>query len=78
MNTPSPSMPTLLTPEQAAAFLQVPVTTLSVWRCTGRVALPYLKVGGHVRYRREEIERFLSQHEVRPAASPLGPAQHKP
>lgn len=49
----------LLNPRQAADFLNVPVSTLAVWRCTGRVALPYLKVGGHVRYRPEDIERYL-------------------
>ena len=49
----------LLNPHQAADFLNVPESTLAVWRCTGRVALPYLKVGGHVRYRQEDIERYL-------------------
>jgi excisionase family DNA binding protein len=64
MSAPQLQWPALMTPEQASAFLQVPVSTLSVWRSTGRVALPYLKVGGHVRYRFEDIERFLAEHSI--------------
>lgn len=63
MEPKSAPWPALLTPEQAAEFLQVPVSTLAVWRSTGRVVMPYVKVGGRVRYRMEDIERFLSQHE---------------
>jgi len=63
LNSSPPLLPALLTPEQAASYLQVPSSTLSVWRSTGRVALPYLKLGGHVRYRREDIERFLEAHQ---------------
>lgn len=51
----------LLTARQASEFLQVPVSTLAVWRCTNRVHLPFVKVGGrHVRYRREDLEAFLA------------------
>lgn len=49
-----------LTPPQAAEFLQVPEATLSVWRCTNRVVLPYFKLGGHVRYRRADLEQFIA------------------
>lgn len=40
-------------------MLGVPTSTLAVWRSTGRVQLPYIKVGGHVRYKPEDIEAFL-------------------
>lgn len=36
------------------------MSTLAVWRSTGRVHLPFVKVGGHVRYRPEDIKRFLA------------------
>ncbi|MGE4053099.1 MAG: helix-turn-helix domain-containing protein [Piscinibacter sp.] len=58
-------LPALLTPRQAADLLQVPTSTLAVWRSTGRVQLPYLKLGRHVRYRRDDVERWLREHEVR-------------
>lgn len=50
----------LLTARQASEFLQVPVSTLAVWRSTGRVQLAYVKLGGAVRYRREDIARFIA------------------
>lgn len=59
--TPAEPLGSLLTPRQASEYLQVPVSTLAVWRCTGRVTLRFLKVGTRqVRYRREDIDTFLS------------------
>lgn len=49
-----------LTPQQASTFLNVPDTTLAVWRSTHRVVLPYFKLGGHVRYRRNDLEAFIA------------------
>jgi excisionase family DNA binding protein len=60
MNPHYPPWPSLLTPREAAAFLQVPLSTLAVWRSTGRVRLPFVKVGNHVRYRPEDVERFVA------------------
>jgi excisionase family DNA binding protein len=49
----------LLTTEQAADYLAVKPATLSTWRSTNRKKLAYVKVGGQVRYRREDLERFV-------------------
>lgn len=49
----------LLDETQAAALLAVSKGTLSVWRSTGRYAVPFLKVGACVRYRRSELEAWL-------------------
>jgi len=49
-----------LTPTQLSDLIQVPVATLAVWRCTNRVVLPFAKIGGHVRYRRADIDRFIA------------------
>ena len=49
----------LLDEKAAAAVLDVTPGTLSVWRCTGRYALPFLKVGRKVRYRRSDLEQWL-------------------
>jgi excisionase family DNA binding protein len=52
-----------LTPAQAAEFLGVPEATLSQWRSSNRVVLPFWKCGGrHVRYRRIDLERFIEQN----------------
>lgn len=56
----SPPLEPLLSPREASAYLGVPTSTLAVWRSTGRVVLPFVKVGGHVRYRPEDIRRFLA------------------
>ena len=50
----------LLRPEEVAAILGVPVTTLYRWRYhrTGPVAL---RVGKHLRYRPKDVEKFISE-----------------
>lgn len=49
----------LLDEKQAAEFLGVAPGTLSVWRSRGRHALPFVKVGHLVRYRRDALETWL-------------------
>ena len=49
----------LLTQEQAAEILRVTPGTLSVWRCTKRYNIPYIKVGRLVRYRKSALDAFL-------------------
>lgn len=53
----------LLSDSQAAEFLTLAVGTLSVWRSTGRHALPYLKVGRAVRYRMGDLRAWLEKRE---------------
>ncbi|NMG53609.1 helix-turn-helix domain-containing protein [Aromatoleum aromaticum] len=49
----------LLDDKAAAAILDVSPGTLSVWRSTGRYALPFLKVGRKVRYRRADLLAWM-------------------
>lgn len=49
----------LLTDDQATIAIGVTKGTLSVWRSTGRYALPYVKAGRLVRYRVGDILDFL-------------------
>ena len=49
----------LLDEKEAANFLTVEPGTLSVWRSTGRYAIPFIKVGHLVRYRRTDLLAFL-------------------
>ena len=51
----------LLDDNAAAAVLDVAPGTLSVWRSTGRYALPFLKVGRKVRYRRADLLAWLDK-----------------
>jgi len=50
----------LLNTKQAATYLGIEPGTLAVWRSTNRRILAYVKIGSQVRYRREDLERFIS------------------
>lgn len=49
----------LLTESQAAIELDTTVGTLQVWRSTGRYALPFIKIGRNVRYKRADLEAWI-------------------
>jgi excisionase family DNA binding protein len=49
----------LVDEKEAAEILDTAPGTLSVWRSTGRYAIPFIKVGRRVRYRRSDLERWL-------------------
>ena len=51
----------LLDEKAAAQFLDTAPGTLSVWRSTGRYALPFVKIGRNVRYRRADLIAWLEK-----------------
>ena len=55
---------TLLSRKQAATYLGVKEQTLACWSTTKRYALPYVKVGRLVKYRRVDLEKFISENLV--------------
>ncbi len=56
-----------MTTEELAAHLRVEPKTLANWRYLGRGPI-YVKDGGLVRYRREDVEAWERDHTVRPTA----------
>ena len=54
----------LLTTEEAAGLLKVRPQTLCVWRSSKRHGLPYIKVGGCVRYRMGDLLEWLQAQTV--------------
>lgn len=52
----------LLTRREAAAYLGIAEQTLAVWKCTGRRALPFVKIGRLVRYRKADLDAFIIEH----------------
>ena len=56
----------LLTPSQVAKILGISVGTLTVWRCTNRYELPYVKVGSRVRYEPASVEAFIDARRQTP------------
>lgn len=49
----------LFDPDYVADILGVSSGTLTVWRSTGRVNLPFVKVGRKVMYRPEDVQSFI-------------------
>ena len=54
----------LMTAKELAAFLRKPISTIYRWNMDG-IGPPYMKVGTTLRYRREDVDRWLDQQYVR-------------
>ena len=54
----------LFTESQTAEYLNIKRQTLTVWRSTKRYALPFVRVGRSIRYRRRDLELFLTARTV--------------
>jgi excisionase family DNA binding protein len=54
----------LLNPKEAAAYIGVAKNTLNVWRCVGRYAIPYIKSGRLVKYRKSALDDFLERRTI--------------
>lgn len=50
----------LLTPQELADRLNVPLNTVRKWRSI-RTGPPVLKVGRHLRYRPEDVQAWLNE-----------------
>ena len=55
------SLEPLLSRKQAAAYLNISITTLAVWDYTKRYNLEPIKIGKCVRYRRSSLDRFIDE-----------------
>ncbi len=54
----------LMSDREAGAYLGVSPTTLTVWRCTHRYAIPFIRVGRLIKYRRADLDRWLESRTV--------------
>lgn len=52
----------LLTTTEAGAYLKTPPKTLVAWRCTKRVKVPFVKIGGNIRYRKCDLDQFVESN----------------
>ena len=52
--------PPLLTPQEAAHFLNVCVSTLANWRALKTHPLPYINMGRRIRYRIKDLDNFIN------------------
>ncbi|WP_318656998.1 helix-turn-helix domain-containing protein [Pseudomonas aeruginosa] len=62
----------LLTPERAAQMLGLSVKTLATWRSTGRHALPFIRCGARIRYRRSDLAAWLQERQSSGAPGAAG------
>ena len=62
-------MEALLDTIKAGEYLNTPVKTLVTWRCTKRVKVPFVKIGGNVRYWKSDLVEFIeaNMHDVQEA-----------
>lgn len=60
----------LLNRQEAAELLGVQAATLATWKCTKRYGLKYVRIGRHIKYRREDIDEFIKDRTVDPRATP--------
>ncbi|WP_342616579.1 helix-turn-helix domain-containing protein [Rhodoferax sp. GW822-FHT02A01] len=52
----------LLTPSECAHQIRVEESTLSFWRSKKSVHLPYVRIGGRIRYRQRDVEQFIERN----------------
>lgn len=55
----SSNIPTLLTAEELAVYLKLHPETLNAGRRSGAIKIPFLKIGGSIRYHEADVRRFL-------------------
>lgn len=55
----TPAKSNLVDEKEAALILGVALGALQVWRSTGRYAIPFLKVGRLMKYRRSALENWV-------------------
>ncbi len=61
VNRESSVLSRLMSPQEIADYLQMPVATLQTWRAKGTGPRGY-RIGKHVRYRLEDVETWLAEH----------------
>ena len=55
----STNIPLLLTSDELAVYLKLHPETLNTGRRSGAINIPFLKIGGSIRYREEDVRHFL-------------------
>lgn len=64
----APAAQVLLTPQEVADLLRIPVRSLYVQRSAGRPTPPGVKIGRHLRYRLADVEAWIEDQFTRSAA----------
>lgn len=54
----------LLTPQELADYLQIPLASITAWRGRGK-GPTFIKVGKHVRYSVASVQQWLREQEAK-------------
>jgi len=57
-----PSFSPLLSRKEAANYLGLSEQTLAIWKCTKRYELPFVKIGRLIKYRKADLDQFISKN----------------
>lgn len=49
----------------AAILLSVPASTLTKWRSTGEVRIPFVRLGRQIKYRTSDLKKFIEPSTVK-------------
>jgi len=52
----------LLSRKEAAIYLGLSEQTLAIWKCTKRYDLPFVKIGRLIKYRKSDLDKFISHN----------------
>lgn len=61
MSSDPNNLPPLFTPKQAAAYLNIKASTLATWRTREPARVPFVKIGGAVRYRLKDLDSVIQR-----------------
>jgi hypothetical protein len=67
----------LWTDKQTAQTLGVVPGTLAVWRCTKRYPLPFVRIGGKIRYRKDDVVKFIESRTSGGISEPATPRKRR-
>ncbi|AOJ87150.1 hypothetical protein WS87_10930 [Burkholderia sp. MSMB0856] len=56
--------PAVLTTDQAAVYLGIAPRTLEQWRSNRHQRIPFVKIGGRVRYRLKDLDAWIASRVV--------------
>jgi excisionase family DNA binding protein len=49
----------------ASVLLSVPASTLTKWRSTGEVRIPFVRLGRQIKYRTSDLKKFIETSTVK-------------
>lgn len=55
----------LLSRKEAANYLDVAARTLAIWKSTGRYNLKVVKIGRLAKYRKSDLDGFISERSIK-------------